>query len=224
MKLKYKLPNFAKLDLKFDICKLTNLVSTLNDKFMNVYDANGKLCSPHHYLANDVHSYFDQINLTTSPLLQRITIDECKTLLEDNSIKNRIRENVTDSGLSEKSYSIPTSIYSGSYFEEVVKSFKCKAIRVRITRLAAGKSLVPHIDYDPSYATRIIIPIISEKSCVNQFWRKNVLEEVWLEPDGSAYFLNTGVRHSVVNNSNSDRIALMFSLNGIEDIKHLIYE
>lgn len=224
MKLKYKLPNYAKLENKFDIEKLKKSVLELEHLFTNVYDANGKLCASHHKLATDVHTFFDQINLTTNDNLEKISTEQCMELLETNSVKNRIRENVTDSGIDEKSYNIPTPQYVNSYFQEVVESFKADAIRVRITKLGAGKSLIPHIDYDPSYAVRIIVPIFSDKLCVNQFYRKNVLEEVHLEADGSAYFLNTGVKHSVVNNSSSDRIALMVSLNNTFDIEHLINE
>lgn len=224
MKLKYKLPNYSKLKLKFDIDRLRKEVSILNDRFTDVYSANGKLCVTHHNLAADTYKFFDQIALTTNGKIEKSTSEECFELLNLNSVKNRIRNNMTDQGMSEKGYNIPTEIYKNSYFEEIIGSFKSPAIRVRITKLAAGKSLTPHIDYDPSYATRIIVPIYSEPECLNQFWRKNILEETWFEPDGSSYFLNTAIKHNVANNSNKDRIALMFSLDGIDDIEHLIYE
>lgn len=222
MKLKYKLPNYAVLNLKFDINKLQQETKKIEHLFTDVYNANGKLCANHHELASDVHSFFDQINLTTSKNLQKISSEECETLLTNNSVKNRLRENVTDKEILEKNYNIPEEIFKNSYFEEVVNSFKSSAIRVRLTKLQPHKKLIPHIDYDPSYAVRIIIPVFSNPKCINQFWRKNELEEVWLKNDGSCYFLNTGIKHSVVNASNEERIALMFSLNGTEDIKHLI--
>lgn len=222
MKLKYKLPNYARLNLNFDIEKLKKEVEKIDHLFTNVYDANGKLCANHHVLATEVHSFFDQINLTTSKNLKKISTNECDTLLNLNSVKNRLRQKVTDDEILEKNYNIPEDIYKNSYFEEIINSFKSPAIRVRLTKLKPNKSLIPHIDYDPSYAVRIIIPIISNPGCINQFWRKNKLEEVWLKNDGSCYFLNTGVKHSVKNISNEERIALMFSLDGIEDIKFLI--
>ena len=39
--------------------------------------------------------------------------------------------------------------------------------------------------------------------------------------DGSAYFLNVGLRHSVEHRGTEDRIALMFSLPTQEDIQTL---
>lgn len=222
MKLKYRLPNYAKLDFKFDIKKLQKETNEISNMFTDVFSANGKLCANHQDLADNVHSFFDQINLTTSNTLQKITAIESEQLLEFNSVRSRLKQNVTDSDILEKNYNISTSIFKNSYFEEIVKTFKCPAIRVRLTKLGPYKSLIPHIDYDPSYAVRIIVPIFSNPGCINQFWRKNVLEEVWFENDGSCYFLNTGVRHSVVNNSSENRVALMFSLNGTDDIHSLL--
>ena len=123
--------------------------------------------------------------------------------------------------LNEKSYNEPTQSYKSSYFYNVVNSFKEKAIRVRLTKIKAGTGIPPHIDYDPSYATRVIVPIVSSKEVVNQFWVKNSLQEYNLPADGSAYFLNVGFRHAVINRSQQDRTCLMFSLDGQGDLLEL---
>lgn len=224
MKLKYKLPNVAKLNFKFDIDNLKKSLKELESQFIGVMPANGQLCSNNHKLVSNVYDHFDQINLTTYKNLKELSLHECESLNLKYSVKDRIRKQEIDPGLVEDNYNIPTDYYKNSYFFKVINSFKCEAIRVRLTRLNPGKILVPHIDYDPSYAVRIIIPIITNKNCINVFWRKNNRYDHFLEADGSAYFLNTGVRHSVENNGNEPRIALMFSLKGYSDIEQLIVE
>lgn len=222
MKLKYRLPNIAKLKIQFDIEKLKQNLREIESKFIGIMPANGELCSNNHKLVSSVYDHFDQINLTTYSNLKELSLEECKILNEKYSIKDRIRKQHIDPGLVEDNYNIPTDYFKESYFFEVVNSFQCEAIRVRLTKLNPGKTLVPHIDYDPSYAVRIIIPIITNKECLNIFWRKNDRYEYFLEANGSAYFLNTGVKHSVENKGSTPRIALMFSLKGYSDIEHLI--
>ena len=48
------------------------------------------------------------------------------------------------------------------------------------------------------------------------------MEEYHLEA-GNAYFLNIGYAHAVYNHSDKPRIALMFSLDGTQDLES-IYE
>jgi hypothetical protein len=95
-------------------------------------------------------------------------------------------------------------------------------MRVRITKLEAGKQIPWHIDYDPSYATRIIIPIYTNTMVENWFKVKGVETNVHLEA-GKAYFLNTGFSHAVFNNSYMSRIALMFSLDGQDDLETIAH-
>lgn len=224
MKLKYKLPNIAKLNFNFNVDKLKESLHELESNFVGVMPANGQLCSNNHELVSNVYDHFDQINLTTYENLKELSLEECKMLNSKYSVKDRIRKQEVDPGLVEDNYNIPTDYYKKSYFFEVVNSFKGEAIRVRLTKLNPGKTLVPHIDYDPSYAVRVIVPIITNRNCINVFWRKNDRYEYFLEADGSAYFLNTGVRHSVENRGDTPRIALMFSIKGYSDIEHLIAE
>lgn len=218
-KLKYKLPNIVKLPYKFDIDKLKYELGLVADNFVGVLEANGTLCANNHRLVKDVYDHFEQINLTTFKDNEaEISLELCETTYNENSPRERLRRVNINPGLDERNYNTPSSSFTGSYFEEVVKTFKCQAMRVRLTKLIPGKSLVPHIDYDPSYATRIIIPIETNEQVLNQFWRKDQYEEIHLPADGSAFFLNTGVKHAVVNNGTTDRIALMFSLDGTDDI------
>ena len=75
-----------------------------------------------------------------------------------------------------------------------------------------------HVDYDINYAVRCICPIYGDDQVVNLFKRDNKLEAYNLE-NGKAYFLNIGYPHAVVNMSNKPRIALMFSLDGTDDLE-----
>jgi quercetin dioxygenase-like cupin family protein len=96
-------------------------------------------------------------------------------------------------------------------------------MRVRLTKLDPGKEISWHIDYDPTYAVRIIVPIYTNDKVRNLFRVKTEEIDVNLEA-GKAYFLNTGFAHAVFNKSNEPRIALMFSLDGQRDIDHLALE
>ena len=91
-------------------------------------------------------------------------------------------------------------------------------MRIRITKLAPKKEITWHTDYDPTYATRIIIPIYSNKKVKNLFKVRKNIEEYILE-EGKAYFINGGFAHSVKNDSENSRIALMFSLDGQDDLE-----
>lgn len=222
-KLKYKLPDIVKLPFTFDISRLQKELLSINHKFVGVLAANGTLCANNHGLVKQVYDHFEQINLTVfNDQPSEMSLELCESTYAMNSAKRRIRRVDIDAGLDERNYNSPTNEFTGTYFEEVVNTFSCPAIRVRLTKLVAGKSLVPHIDYDPSYATRIIIPIVTNDKVINQFWRKEQYTEYHLPADGSAFFLNTGIKHNVVNNGDTDRIALMFSLDGTEDINSYI--
>ena len=174
------------------------------EKFTDVRTANPMLCDNHMELVKDVYDNFEQINLT----------EPSEILPYTDSIKQRLKRR------EEHLYNVPTEDYTGSYFESIVSQCKAPASRVRITKLAPGKTIPFHVDYDVSYAVRVICPIYGGKNVINLFRRNGELEAYNLE-DGNAYFLNIGYPHAVVNMSDSPRIALMFSLDGTEDLQHL---
>ena len=117
-------------------------------------------------------------------------------------------------------YNIPTPEYTDSVFENIVTQLKAPASRVRITKLAPGKTIPFHVDYDVSYGVRCICPIYGDKNVINLFRREGKLEAYTLE-NGNAYFLNIGYAHAVVNMSSKPRIALMFTLDGTEDLENV---
>lgn len=201
---KQDLPTILDLKLDIDLKKLQTECDLLAEKFVDVRTANPMLCDNHMELVSSVYDNFEQINLTTPSEILPYTA----------SIKERLRRK------EEHLYNVPTPEFQNSYFQEITQQCKAKAIRVRITKLAPGKQIPFHVDYDVSYAVRCICPIYGGSNVVNLFKRNGTLEAYNLE-DGHAYFLNIGYPHAVVNMSNQPRIALMFSLDSTQDIESL---
>lgn len=201
---KQNLPTVANLNLSIDLDKLRAATDSLVEKFVDVRTANPMLCDNHMELVKSVYDNFEQINLTTPS----------EILPYEASIKERLKRR------EEHLYNVPTEDYTGSIFEEIVTQLQAPASRIRITKLAPGKTIPFHVDYDVSYAVRCIVPIYGGSNVVNLFKRNGKLEAYNLE-DGTANFLNIGYPHAVVNMSDQPRIALMFSLDGTDDIASL---
>ena len=201
---KKNLPSIHNYNLDINLKELQSACDKLAEKFVDVRTANPMLCDNHMELVSQVYDNFEQINLTTPS----------KILPHTTNIRERLRRR------EEHLYNIPTEDYTGSYFEKIITQLKAPASRIRITKLAAGKNIPFHVDYDVNYAVRCIVPIYGDKQVINLFKRDGKLEAYNLE-NGNAYFLNIGYPHAVVNMSSKPRIALMFSLDGTEDIAHL---
>jgi len=198
---KHSLPTVKELNLNIDLDKLRKATDELAEKFTDVRSANPMLCMNHEELVKDVYDNFEQINLTTpSEILPHTT-----------SIKERLKRR------EEHLYNVPTDDYKGSYFEEIVTQCKSPASRIRITKLAPGKMIPWHVDYDVSYGVRVIVPIYGDNNVINLFKRNNKIEAYNLK-NGVANFLNIGYTHGVVSMSKKARLALMFTLEGTKDI------
>ena len=198
---KQDLPTIKNFNLNIDLNRLQKATDALAEKFVDVRTANPMLCMNHEELVGQVYDNFEQINLTTPSEILPYT----------SSIKERLKRK------EEHLYNVPTKDYTGSYFEEIVTQLKAPASRIRITKLAPNKVIPFHVDYDVSYAVRCICPVYGDKNVVNLFRRNNKVEAYNLE-NGNAYFLNIGYPHAVVNMSDKPRIALMFSLDGTNDL------
>ena len=202
---KHNLPTVADLKLDINLDVLREATDKLNNQFKDVRSANPMLCMNHEELVKDVYDNFEQINLTTpSELLPHTT-----------SIKERLKRK------EEHLYNVPTEQYTGSYFEKIVNQCETKTSRIRITKLAPGKMIPWHVDYDVNYGVRCIVPIYSNNNVINLFKRNDKIEAYTLK-DGTANFLNIGYKHAVINMSKTPRIALMFTLNGTKDIQKLL--
>ena len=201
---KYKLPTHGELThIKIDLEKLQAATDKLASEYVDVKTANKMLCDNHMALSKSVYDNFMQINLTE--------FGGDKELKYTDSIKERLRRG------EEKLYNKPNDKYIGSYFEEITSQFKCDKMRVRITKLDPGTDVPMHIDYDPTYATRVVIPVYTNPKVKNRFKVRGEEVETHLEA-GKAYFFNTGFAHGVFNESDEPRIAFMFSLDGQDDI------
>ena len=202
---KHNLPTVADINLNIDLDTLRQATDRLNNQFKDVRSANPMLCMNHEELVKSVYDNFEQINLTTpSEILPHTT-----------SIKERLRRK------EEHLYNVPTEEYTDSYFENIVTQCHSPASRIRITKLAPGKMIPWHVDYDINYGVRCIVPIYGSDNVINLFKRDNKIEAYTLK-DGTANFLNIGYKHAVINMSKKPRIALMFTLNGTKDIEKLL--
>jgi len=202
---KHNLPTVADLKLDINLETLREATNELNNLFKDVRSANLMLCMNHEELVKSVYDNFEQINLTTpSEILPHTT-----------SIKERLRRK------EEHLYNVPTEQYTNSYFESIVTQCQSPASRIRITKLAPGKMIPWHVDYDVNYGVRCIVPIYGNDNVINLFKRDDKIEAYTLK-DGTANFLNIGYKHAVINMSNTPRIALMFTLNGTKDIQKLL--
>lgn len=234
-KLKHRLPAYASVDhLSLDsdtLKKLITCVQELETNFQSVLEINKGLCGIHHDLASGVYDNFYQISLTDSMIDNpELTSEECKIVHNNlhsstrtNNIRRKKLTSVSQGVMDESTYTKKTEVY-GKYqelFDKILTKFKGNPTRIRLVKLEAGTNVPPHIDYDPSYALRFILPIISDTDCVNVFWVKNKIEVVSLVP-GNIYFLNTGYKHAVLNFSKNHRYTFMVSVKGIEDIEHIL--
>lgn len=236
MKLKHRLPSHSVIDhlslTPEQLASLVQCVNELESEFKSVLEVNKELCGIHHDLASKVYENFFQISLTDSTVENKpITLEECEmvdeTLHSNSTVKNyrkRIELTTSESSpMNESTYTAKTKIYDkyAEIFDNIFSKIKGKSTRARLVKLGSGSNVTPHIDYDPSYAVRIIIPIIADNECLNVFWVKNNIETVAFTP-GKAYFLNTGYKHAVMNFSKHDRYTLLISINGTQDIDHLL--
>jgi len=122
---------------------------------------------------------------------------------------------------NEYNYHKPTAQFRGSYFEQVTQQFQAQAIRVRLVKSYPPQVLPRHVDFDPTYAVRVIIPIFADLSATNYVWRHGQEHTYHLAADGSAYFLNIGQPHAVIYTGRTPRIVLCLSLVDQQDLAEI---
>ena len=235
-KLKHLLPAFSILEhCSLDETTLSEMVQCINEldaEFKTTIEVNKKLCSVHNDLTHTSYSSFYQIGLTdTSAENQEVTFEELDQINKElnagsNTENYRLKQKLSteeNSPMNESTFTVKTETYNRYHrlFDSIINKFKGNPTRIRLVKLQAGASITPHIDYDPSYSVRVIIPIMAEKECINLFWVKNNVEAVTFTP-GNAYFLNTGFKHAVINYSDKDRYTFMITLKDTKDIDHLL--
>lgn len=106
--------------------------------------------------------------------------------------------------------------------KDALDKFKSPFARVRFAMLAPHSSVDPHIDYDPSYVTRYHIPIVTNSDCWMCVERDGKARKVNFAADGKVYFLNTGFKHWIENNSDQWRVHLIVDTQNQADLETLV--
>lgn len=234
-RLKFRLPAYCPLEhCSLSVSSLDSLrvcVKELEDEFRSTLEVNKQLCSTHNDLTHTSYANFYQIGLTdTAVENDLITFEQLDKFNADiktsggNSYRLKMELSTDESSpMNERTFVQKTETYNRykELFDTVLSKFKGTPTRIRLVKLKAGGSITPHIDYDPSYSVRVIIPVITNDDCVNLFWVKNQIQAVSFSA-GTAYFLNTGYKHAVANYGTTDRYTLMISLSTASDVQHIM--
>ena len=121
----------------------------------------------------------------------------------------------------ELNYNTRNALVTG-LFEKILDSFSDKVTRVRLAYLAPNFSIKPHVDYDPSYITRLHLPILTNDQCQMHVFRNNIEYRAHYPADGRIYFLNAGLKHYASNTSNEPRLHLIIDMHGQDSLKDLV--
>jgi hypothetical protein len=121
----------------------------------------------------------------------------------------------------ELNYGSRNSIAQGA-LGDILNLFSDQITRVRLAWLAPNFEIKPHIDYDPSYITRIHLPLLTNSSCLMHIFKSNVEHTFHFPADGRFYFLNAGHKHYASNSSTVGRVHLIIDMHGQRCLDQLI--
>ena len=103
---------------------------------------------------------------------------------------------------------VDTPFLNGApYFREVLATFECPLLSVRLMRLAPGSVIKDHSDHDLSYeqgTVRVHVPVVTNPDV--DFRLNGVRCEM---PAGSAWYLRLSDPHSVANRGAADRVHMV---------------
>jgi len=105
------------------------------------------------------------------------------------------------------------------YLQQVLKTFKCPLLAVRLLKLAAGAQIHEHKDADLCYEEGLVrfhIPVFTNKEV--EFYLQG--EQMHLQ-EGECWYMNFNLPHSLHNKSNTDRIHLVIDAKVNEWVKTL---
>ncbi|MCF2948647.1 aspartyl/asparaginyl beta-hydroxylase domain-containing protein [Paraglaciecola aquimarina] len=109
-----------------------------------------------------------------------------------------------------KEFSDTPFLHSLAYLPEVLKSFKCPLLAVRLMKLSAGSEIKTHTDLDLNAdmgTARLHIPIITHEKVTFL-----LNDEVVPFKLGECWYLRLSDPHSVVNRSDIDRVHLVIDV------------
>ena len=224
MSLKHYLPLFCPLpQYQFDIERIRKEVDCLSDHWTNVLNSNKELSFNHSELVKKLYDHYEEISLTiynsSQPSLSYKDFNKlnfsaaCNEKLSKHE-KHKIKtlKKLHKPELDERNYNQVTAIYKNTYIRKCVEIIDGSPARVRLVKLKPEKEVNWHIDYDPSYALRLVLPIYTNEKVLNFFKKDNKIQTTHIPSNGIPWFLNTGFPHRVINKGKTDRILLLFSL------------
>ena len=176
-----------------------------------------RYCAPKDYWPFIVHLPSDEAVAVQKELdeIRGIRWDEHQRGL---SVKRRIRSMYLlnedyDPIVDERNYTKLPERLQGTYIEKLLGQFKATPCRARFVKLEPGEEVAAHQEYNPKYALKAHIPVHSNPSCRFEFPHLTV----YIDPPG-AYLLNTGLPHGAINHGDSERVHLIVSLDGQQDV------
>ena len=215
-------------NVRFDIEKIKSCLVGMEEQWTDIYEANPGITNLHEgsFVENAYENLKEIPLMTLSEELMKnannYTVEDLGSSLRDRLRNKKAKGDNLPPAANEMLWDVPTKYARDTYFEEILyDKFQADTCRARLHFLAPGKSLAPHIDYDPSYGVRVVCPIQGTEETTNYFWVRGEVQEYNLPADGRVWFLNTGFKHAVVNNGTEPRIALLLTLKTQEDIECL---
>tara|TARA_Y100001963_G_scaffold41650_1_gene58334 strand:+ start:8182 stop:8922 length:741 start_codon:yes stop_codon:yes gene_type:complete len=161
----------------------------------------------------------DEIGEMTSEGRREFTQKSWKTISARDKLRGRAGHL-----MNEYNWGDPYDFYKGSELQKhLTEAFKAPIIRVRYAKMIPGAVIPPHIDYNTTYAVRFIIPLKGTKGVRNVFWKGSEEFEYSMEP-GKCYFLNIGFKHAVYHEGKEERVYLIGSLGGQQDIEAIRFD
>lgn len=119
-------------------------------------------------------------------------------------------------------YQNTSYLESSPYLQEVLSSFKCPLLAVRLLKLDAGALIKEHKDADLAFEkgeVRIHIPVQTNEG-VEFFLDK---ERIHVK-EGECWYMNFNLPHSIHNKSSSDRIHLVIDALVNDWVKELFFQ
>lgn len=233
------LPIFGKLPYKFDMERLLDAFRPFadpahyNDLNGQADDAEfGELCkqkrSLHAQFLHDDEVALQQHTAYNSEYYRQLSLTEFDGGDRDIEYQGGIHSSYKASAkpgtpeynplMDERRYTKRKDICTG-YWNDVLDQFKAPVTRTRFACMAPEFSIKPHIDYNTTYSIRVHIPILTNEGSLLCVKYKGKTYTRHCPADGSVYFMNTGLTHWAENNGNQDRIHLVISLNGQQDLE-----
>lgn len=124
-------------------------------------------------------------------------------LIQDEN--NKLVERPGYEGAKEEDFRFLHPRLKGTYWEELIDSFKFPYGRIRVMRVLPGRCYVAHKDYSYRYH----IPIETNNACF--FYFNDHDKTIKIPQDGNLYCVNTLEKHTFINAGSTDRIHLVIS-------------